>query len=356
MRTEANTHRPSTGTFFSRRIPQGAALTVTLVLSSGCGSNSASGNDGSGGGTNFGTGGVSVGNTGGSAGGGAPSSGGITSGSGGNPFVGSGGTAANGGTPGSGGTLSSNGGTAGGEGGSPTGGSSNIDGGGGASGSTSDAGTAPCVKGKVKGSEVVIIGDSYVQIPGTLEGDIETLARMEGALGSTETYRNYAVSGTSLGNGQIPSQYTSAKAANPDIKVVIMDGGGNDVLLLNSQCLSANPTSSNASCVMTVANAISAAQTLAAQMAADGVEDLVYFFYPEVPAVTGDVLSYSEPKAQAFCDALTKPRCHFVSTREAFAGKTAQYIGLDGIHPTTAGAQVIAGLIWDTMQKYCIAQ
>ena len=180
---------------------------------------------------------------------------------------------------------------------------------------------------------------------------------MEGALKAGETYRNYAVSGTSMGNGQIPSQYTTtAKTVSKDIKVVIMDGGGNDVLILNPACLSAKPAASNASCVMTVDNALNTGKTLFQQMAADGVTDVVYFFYPAVPAVTGDILEYSQPKVLDMCNSLTMPRCHFVSTREAFAGKNAQYIGIDGIHPTAAGAQVIADLIWDTMQKNCIAQ
>ena len=212
-----------------------------------------------------------------------------------------------------------------------------------------------CMKGQVKASEVVMIGDSYIQIPGTLEGDIEAHARMEGALGATETYRNYAVSGTSLGNGQIPSQYETAKTLNKDIKVVIMDGGGNDVLILNPVCLSAKPAANSASCVMTVQNAISAAQKLLDEAAADGVEDVVYFFYPSVPAVTGDILDYSEPKAQAFCDGAQKPRCHFVSTKAAFAGMSG-LIGLDNIHPTVQGAQLIADLIWARMVKDCIAQ
>lgn len=233
---------------------------------------------------------------------------------------------------------------------------------GGASGMAGTAGTAgaggempTCMKGQVKGSQVVIIGDSYIQVPGTLQGDIQTHARMEGALGASETYRNYAISGTSLGNGQIPSQYTTAKTANKDIKVVIMDGGGNDVLILNPACLTAKPAANNSSCVQTVQNATMAAKTLLDQMAADGVEDVMYFFYPAVPAVSGDILEYSEPKAADFCNSAVKPRCHFVSTKAAFAGKTG-LISADNIHPTTQGAQLIADMVWDRMVKDCVAQ
>jgi lysophospholipase L1-like esterase len=314
------------------------------------------------------TGGSTVASSGGVNGGGAPgpsSSGGTTpvstsggTGAGGTP-VGAGGVPmGSGGLLGTGGSLPNSGGTTG-MGGMPGMGGMLGTSGGGAAGMAGSAGAggamAPCMKGQTKGSQVVMIGDSYIQIPGTLQGDIQTLARMEGGLGASDTYRNYAVSGTSLGNGQIPSQYETAKTVSKDIKVVIMDGGGNDVLILNPQCLSAKPAANNASCVMTVQNATDAAKKLLDEMAGDGVEDVIYFFYPAVPAVTGDILDYSEPKAADFCNNATKPRCHFVSTKAAFAGKSG-LIGLDNIHPTTDGAQLIANLIWDRMTQDCVAQ
>jgi hypothetical protein len=353
--------------------PAAFAAALAALSFVACGSSDTNGTNGTPGTGGY-AGGVS-GTGGGSAGGnaatagGAPASGGVTSGSGGiamgaGGIVGQGGamaaggvsTATGGASPGTGGTSGNTGGTSGTGGGSGgTGGSSGAGGTGGAS-TGGAGGSATCMKGTVKASQVVMIGDSYIQIPGTLQGDIQTLARMSGAIGATDTYRNYAVSGTSLGNGQIPSQFTTAKTANPDIKVVIMDGGGNDVLLLNPACLSANPAANNASCVMTVANATMAAKTLAMTMADAGVEDLVYFFYPSVPAATGDILAYSQPLVESFCSTLVKPKCHFISTKEAFDGKQAQYIGPDGIHPTTTGAQVIAGLIWDKMKADCVAQ
>ncbi len=135
-----------------------------------------------------------------------------------------------------------------------------------------------------------------------------------------------------------------------------MDGGGNDILLLNRQCLTVQSAETNASCVSSVASIVSAAKALLSEMAADGVEDVVYFFYPDVPVVTGDMLSYAEPLVAETCLASATPSCHFIDTRPTFQGMTAQYILPDGIHPTVAGAQVIADLIWQTMVDNCVAQ
>jgi lysophospholipase L1-like esterase len=47
----------------------------------------------------------------------------------------------------------------------------------------------------------------------------------------------------------------------------------------------------------------------------------------------------------------------FVDTRPAFGDNWATLINqTDYVHPTPAGAQIIANLIWKAMQDNCIAQ
>ena len=78
--------------------------------------------------------------------------------------------------------------------------------------------------GKGTGSDVVTIGDSWMDYllgGGGIEGGLDRAGT---------NYRHYALSGTQLLDGVIPRQYDRAKAANPDIKTVIMTGGGNDIM------------------------------------------------------------------------------------------------------------------------------
>jgi hypothetical protein len=224
-----------------------------------------------------------------------------------------------------------------------------------------------------------MLGDSYLDL-GNVGPTIQKVANA--------TYRTYYLLGAALnyGSGQfnIPYQFDSmAVTDNPDIKVVITDGGGNDVLIDNRQCLT-TPVQGDTQCHMAIDASVAAAQMLEQDMASKGVKHVVYFFYPHVDTTatfTGpnanDWLDYAYPKAAATCcgaggvptgtDDLT---CHgtasgvdcvFVDTRPEFVGHNdptnqSTYWFQDGIHPTQAGADAIAQKVWGQMQKYCIAQ
>ena len=78
--------------------------------------------------------------------------------------------------------------------------------------------------GKGTGGDVVTIGDSwmdYVLGGGGIQAGLDRAGT---------NYRHYALSGTQLLDGVIPRQYDRAKAANADIKTVLMTGGGNDIM------------------------------------------------------------------------------------------------------------------------------
>jgi hypothetical protein len=261
-----------------------------------------------------------------------------------------------------------------------------------------DEGAAACAKGQVQPSEVVMLGDSYMDAPW---GDVgPTLMAVAGA-----TYRPYYIGGASLngGSGQfnIPYQFLDmAVPDNPDIKVIIMDGGGNDLLLDNRQCLT-TPVMGDTSCHTIIQGVVAKAQQLLPEASSYGVKSIVYLFYPHINANTiysgadsNDWLDYAYPLAARVCCGASSPdaggpgagefdagapdarepdlTCHgsaapgldctFVDTRPEFVGHTdpndpSQY-WLDGfgIHPNKQGAQVIAQKMWAQMQKYCIAQ
>ena len=235
---------------------------------------------------------------------------------------------------------------AGGTGGSGAAGASGAAGNGGDGG----GGTGGCTSSEVNANQVVILGDSFFGATHQITAYLEDLARGAGALDVGERYRDYSAllnNALALGGNGIAAQYAAA-AAEARVEVVIMNGGGTDVLA--GAC--ATPSSD---CPVIVEASL-AAEALLAQMAADGVAHVVYAFYPDPvdPNLRAKVDAL-RPQIEAVCQA-SPVACHFVDLRSTFADFYTEYIQPDGINPTAAGSQAAAGAIWETMQTNCIAQ
>jgi len=207
-----------------------------------------------------------------------------------------------------------------------------------------------CDTGTVSANQVLVIGDSFFATTHQITAYLESRARDAGAVSVGERYRDrssllsnaLALSGTG-----IEDQYT-AGFAEAEVKVVVMNGGGADVLL--GSCDSAN-----ASCAVITA-AAAAAQELFMQMAADNVQQVVYAFYPD----PGDAnvkarMDALRPLIQSACENAPLP-CRWVDLRTTFAGHYAEYVQADQLNPTDAGARASAEAIWGVMQQYCVAQ
>ena len=227
-----------------------------------------------------------------------------------------------------------------------------------------------------KGAELTLIGDSWINYPlgEYLAPYLERRARMDGALAQTDRYNDQAVAGSSLASGGIaplipttwePAKSAATRAGASAVKFVVMDGGGNDVLLGNAACLeNGRGKAMDPSCQKTVQDATNAGRMLRQKMIADGVSQAIYFFYPHVPAGGWDMIDYALPMAKEVCEGMNSPttQCYFVDTRDAFQGPgntgvaMANLIGIDGIHPSATGMNVLADLIWKTMKEKCMAQ
>jgi hypothetical protein len=345
-------------------------LCVALVSVLGCASEvgdpSGPGNSGG----KAGSAGVG-GSTGGVGGGVGGTNGGVggTNGGVGGTNGGVGGT--NGGDGGVGGTSGGEGGvggTNGGEGG--VGGTSGGEGGvGGSSGTAGAGGTGadnrpPCMKNP---NQVISMGDSYMNWTShTFPQDLNAAAGV--------TFRpTYAVGGFSMGSGGIgliPPEFDQAVTANKDIIAVVLDGGGNDVLIPaigRPDCKNMANAGTVAGCQQIVTDALTAAEGLMTKMVAAGVHDVIYFFYPHVPQPTAlggsnpnAMLDYALPRVKAFCDGAAaktnnKGFCWFVDTVPLFAGH-ADYFAAGDIHENPAGSKVIAKAVVDMMKSKCIAQ
>jgi hypothetical protein len=229
------------------------------------------------------------------------------------------------------------GGGRGGLGGGPAGGSSA--GGSGPTAGSGSGGASSCTKG-TKGSEVAVIGESFIAATHGITQEIEKQAKAAGSLGQSEHYIDNSVSGTTLANNQIPSQYTKAIGMGT-IKYVLMDGGGNDCLINNNGDA-----------------ALTAATSLFQTMAQNKTEKVLYFFYPDPIGSNFSSLKTCldalRPKMKALCDGLTAPKCYWLDLRPTWMGHN-EYTS-DGIHPTSAGSVATGDVIWDAMKTYCVAQ
>jgi lysophospholipase L1-like esterase len=208
---------------------------------------------------------------------------------------------------------------------------------------------AACEKGTVKASEVLFIGESFIAQTGAIPRLTTQLARDAKTIGASESYRSTAVSGTQLTTGDIPGQFDSGKAKGP-VKVVLMDGGGNDLLFGTDRCMG----SYDAKCK----EVVDVVHKLFMTMNAAGVKDVVYFFYPDPMGIGANIkpaMDILRPEMQKECEGSTDVRCIWVDQRTSWAGKYDTFTS-DGIHPTEAGAMASAKQIWDSMVAHCIAQ
>jgi len=186
-----------------------------------------------------------------------------------------------------------------------------------------------------------MIGESFIAFTHQITQQVEIRAQANGSLAQGDNYIDNSVSGTTLANNQIPSQYTDAVQESGDIKYVLMDGGGNDCLINNNG-----------------AAALTAAEALFQTMADNGTEKVVYFFYPDPIGQNFSSLKTCldglRPDMKALCDGLTMPKCYWLDLREIWDGHP-EYTD-DGIHPTAAGSVATGDAIWSVMAENCVAQ
>jgi hypothetical protein len=221
-------------------------------------------------------------------------------------------------------------------------------GGGGTGGTMATGPKMPCL---TKGNDLLLVGDSYIDTPVYLTPVLESDATMDMQLPAGQHYNMQAVAGTQ--SPQIKQQWDSNKSSMP--KFVVMDGGGNDVLIGNPTCLSAPATDPTCDMVADTANAT--IHGMWVDMKASGVKGVVYFFYPHIPLASGGTVDYSLPKAKASCDAMNDAtfKCVFVDTQPVLDNHP-EYYG-DGIHPSLSGGpQALAGVVWKAMKDKCIGQ
>lgn len=209
---------------------------------------------------------------------------------------------------------------------------------------------AGCIQPEVTKPCVVMLGDSIFALSDE-EGKV--LFELAG-----DNYREYSVSGAQLVGGPIKTvleQYDEAKADNPIIRTVIMDGGGNDILIgANATCSVDYGTPLSAECNAVMDEVLAAAREMFETAVADGVKSVVFQGYYYVRAqklwqVTDEFQDKGIQLANELDAKYPDVKIIYIDPRDHFDRDNQDYLIVDGIHPNAEASAVLANLLWDAM-------
>jgi hypothetical protein len=206
-----------------------------------------------------------------------------------------------------------------------------------------------CAPSNITASDVLVLGDVLIELSIYVD-QLEQRMIAAGSLTAGAHYRVNAQATSSLlatGALSFDAQYTSARADGVP-RVVIMDGGATDVLndncagMLTPDCPAAR-------------DAVRGAERLFERFAGDGVEQLVYLFYgdPVDNPSLKEGIDLLRPLLRNACGRSPVP-CHWLDLRSDFAAHP-EYVGVDGLVFTDAGATAAAQSTFELMQARCIA-
>jgi lysophospholipase L1-like esterase len=204
-------------------------------------------------------------------------------------------------------------------------------------------------------NKVVFFGDSIFALSGEIQ---RVLHNYHGG-----TFRNYTTSGAELIGGLIqPSveqQIAIANADNPNSTVVVMDGGGNDILI---PAIALDPYDCmtqwyefgrlSSSCKSFIDEIYIDGVDLLNGLAADGVSHVVYlgYYYTKNGLILADDLEeaivYGDGKLKLACQN-SVVACTFIDPRSTIKDSD---ITADGVHPTAGGSKKLADLIWPVLR------
>ncbi len=202
---------------------------------------------------------------------------------------------------------------------------------------------------------VVFFGDSIF----ALSGGIQQV--LHGYAGGT--FRNYTTSGAELVGGLIaPSveqQIATANADDPNSTVVVMDGGGNDILI---PAIAFDPYDCmtqwyefgrlSSTCKSFIDEIYVDGVDLLNGLYADGVTQVIYlgYYYTKNGLILADDLEeaivYGDGKLALACQN-SVVNCTFLDPRSTIRDSD---ITSDGVHPNSTGSKKLADLIWPVLR------
>lgn len=201
-------------------------------------------------------------------------------------------------------------------------------------------------------NDIITIGDSIFDLSGEIQLFLEEYAG--------QTFRNYTQSGAELDGGifarPIVDQYADAKSVNPNISTIVMDGGGNDILI---PAVIFDPYGCKThwwrwnisnSCENLINDIYVEAVTMLNGMDSDGIDNILYLGYYYTTGFNANLrqaIDYGDYRLEQACSNSTV-NCTFIDPRNAIDSSD---IISDGIHPSTSGSRKISNLIWPHLQS-----
>ena len=200
--------------------------------------------------------------------------------------------------------------------------------------------------------DVITLGDSIFDLNGQIQANLELMAG--------ETFRDYTQSGAELSGGvlasAVDSQYASAKATDSNIETIVMNGGGNDLLI---PAVLFDPYGCRTqwyrwkisqACINLINDQRVILTNLLNEMDADGVRNIVYLGYYELPRSNANLtqtLEYGNDSLGYACARGTIANCTFVDPRGTIPASSVES---DNIHPTPNGSLILANQIWPVLE------
>jgi lysophospholipase L1-like esterase len=206
-------------------------------------------------------------------------------------------------------------------------------------------------------NQVVTLGDSIFDLSDKLQGNLERYAG--------QTFRKYTLNGAQLSNdgiGVTPvvGQYAQAKSDNADIQTIVMNGGGNDILIpvvaqfdpyrCKTRWYQFGQLSSK--CQNFIDDLYVESVDILNDMDNDGVENVIYlgYYYTKnalLPLKSlKQAVDYGNNILARACVNSTVD-CTFINPSSSIVNRD---IILDGIHPASSGSRKLADLIWPHLE------
>ena len=199
--------------------------------------------------------------------------------------------------------------------------------------------------------DVVIVGDSIYDLDAYIHTSLKKI--------TGQSYKDYSRSGDTI--SYIRDQYEDAIGTNPNIRTIIMDAGGNDILMdvyWSQACQSSTMTVSS-SCKSYLNGVLDDVEDLWADMDGDGIDAIIHtgYYYLKRGYLTvmlyggtrlNGAVKYADEQL-AISAGISPANCFFIDPRSSFSGHESSYIISDGIHPSSAGGSVMANLIYNVM-------
>lgn len=200
-------------------------------------------------------------------------------------------------------------------------------------------------------NEIITLGDSIFDLSGDIQRILEDRAG--------QTFRDYTLSGAELSGGivanSVERQYRDAKSTDSNIDTIVMNGGGNDILI---PAIILDPYgcrthwwrwSISRSCRNLINDQYINLVNLMNKMDNEGVQNIIYLGYYELPRSNANLtgaLNYGDDKLSLACRNTTG-NCQFLDPRGMVP---ASDVLSDNIHPTSAASLTLADLIWPKLQ------